>query len=163
MAAGLGNYQKAYIHSTVTLHPAGGSAYDVNRYTWLGCETSNSVNRTQEAVECSDKSTGWAKFLSAKRAGTFEVTAYADNTDQQQVNMLKGLHNGAKVEFFVGQVEDDQDLNGNQLPVEGEYGECIVTAISDTNDFGAVSSRQITLQATGELTHYPDLEEEEEE
>ena len=161
MAAGLGNKQKAYIRSTVTLYPQGGSSYEVTRYSWLGCETNTSANRSQDAVECSDKSTDWAKFISAKRSGTFEITAWADNTDEQQKKMLKGLYLGGKVEFFAGQVEDDEVTQGNMVPVEGEFGECYVTAISDTNDFGAVSSRQITLQVDGELTHYPEDEEEE--
>jgi hypothetical protein len=42
-----------------------------------------------------------------------------------------------------------------------EYGRCVVTGISDTNDFGAVSTRTISLQADGELEHYPEWEEDE--
>jgi len=148
MAATLGNRVKAYIR-VVTTNPA------ATTYTWLGCETGNSVNRTQEAVECSDKSSDWAQFLSAKRGGTFEVTAYADNSDAQQQAVLKGLHNGSNVDIFIGSLDDGE-------PLDGEFGSCVVTAISDTNDFGAVASRTMSLTVDGELTHYPeeDLEEE---
>lgn len=50
MAKALGNTKKAYIKV--------GSSY-----TWLGGEQSNSLNRTAEAVEISDKSTDWALSL----------------------------------------------------------------------------------------------------
>lgn len=148
MAATLGNRQKAYIR-VVTTNPA------ATTYTWIGCETGNNINRTQEAVECSDKSSDWAQFIAAKRGGTFEVTAYADNTDAQQQAVLKGLHNGSKVDIFIGTLDDG-------APEEGEFGSCVVTAISDTNDFGAVASRTMSLTVDGVLTHYPeeDLEED---
>lgn len=149
MSAQLGNIQKAYICS---------GADDITNVTdaiWIGCETSNNVNRTQDAVECSDKSSNWAKFLSAKRAGTFEVTAYADNADPGQVEALKGIHVNDKVHFAVAVIGND-DFD------DMEYGDCIVTAISDTHDFGAVATRTISLQATGPLAHYPEWEEDEE-
>ena len=148
MSAQLGNKQKAYICSGAD------DITTVSDAIWIGCETSNNANRTQEAVECSDKSSNWAKFLSAKRAGTFEVTAYADNGDAGQVEALKGIHVNDKVHFAIAvSGADDWD--------DMEYGDCIVTAISDTNDFGAVATRTISLQATGPLNHYPEWEEEE--
>ena len=36
-------------------------------------------------------------------------------------------------------------------------GKMIVTAVGDTHDTGAVSSRSVSLTATGEVTHYPTL------
>lgn len=150
MAATLGNIQKAYICSGAD------DITNIQDAVWLGCETSNSANRAQDAVECSDKSTQWAKFLAAKRSGTFEVTVYADNGDAGQVEALNGLFVGGVVHFAIGdQSADDW--------ADMEYGDCVVTAVSDTNDFGAVASRQITLQATGPLNHYPEWDEEEEE
>lgn len=150
MAATLGNNLKAY------LCEAAGDITASQDAVWLGCETSNTFNRAQEAVECSDKSTQWAKFLSAKRSGTFEVTVYADNDDPGQVMALQGLFVGGKVQFAVG-------VMGTNDWADMEYGECVVTAASDTNDFGAVSSRQITLQATGPLGRTPEWEEDEED
>ena len=149
MAAQLGNNQKAYICS---------GADDITSTTdaiWLGCETSNNINRAQDAVECSDKSDTWAKFLSAKRSATFEVTVYADNTDAGQIEALKGIHVNDVVHFAVAVKSSDFD--------EIEYGDCIVTGVSDTNDFGAVSTRTISLQATGPYNYYPGWDEEEEE
>ena len=148
MAAQLGNVQKAYICSGAD------DITNVSDAIWIGCETSNNLNRTQEAVECSDKSSAWAKFIAAKRSGTYEVTAYADNSDPGQVEALKGLHVNDKVHFAIAKEGgDDWD--------DMEYGDCIVTAISDTNDFGAVSSRTVSLQVTGPLSPYPEWEEEE--
>ena len=150
MAAQLGNKQKAYICS---------GADDITSTTdaiWLGCETANSANRTQEAVECSDKSDTWAKFIAAKRAGTFEVTVYADNGDPGQIEALKGIYVNEIVHFAVAVKSSDFD--------EIEYGDCIVTAVSDTNDFGSVSTRTVSLQATGPYNYYPgwDVEETDE-
>ena len=150
MAATLGNTQKAYICSGAD------DITNIQDAIWLGCETSNTVNRAQDAVECSDKSTQWAKFLSAKRSGSFEVTVYADNNDAGQVEALNGIFVGNIVHFAIGaQSADDW--------AEMEFGDCVVTAVGDTNDFGAVASRTISLQVTGALAPYPSWEEDEED
>lgn len=147
MAAILGNKNKAYIRTTVE---------DEDVYTWLGCETGSNVDRSQEAVECSDKSSEWAQFIPAARGGTFQVNCYADNTDDGQVMALKGLHEGTRVVVFIGQLEeDDEDA---LVPTEGELGSAVVTGISDTNDFGSVAARTINLTLDGPLTHYPEEE-----
>lgn len=150
MAAKLGNVNKAYICS---------GADDITNpqdVKWLGCETSNSLNRTQEAIECSDKGDTWAKFLSGKRAGTFEVTVYADNGDPGQVEAINGLHTGEKVHFAIGTISGDAFA-------DSEFCDCIVTGVSDTNDFGAVSTRTISLQSSNLIDHNPAWEEDEEE
>ena len=134
--ASLGNNQKAYICDL-----AGDITYGTDAI-WLGGETANALNRGQEAVECSDKSDGWAKYIAAKKSGTFEVTVYADNTNEGQVLALNSLHLGSKVRYAVG-VNLDSDEHGDDY----EYGIGVVTAVSDTNDFGAVASRQITIQS----------------
>lgn len=140
MAAKLGNVNKFYVKiGTATT------------YTWLTGEQSNSVNRTQEAVEISDKSSSWAQFIAGKKGATIEATLFADNSDSGQTEILKSLHNGTNVKFFVGQLGTGQ----NPSPSDGEVGEAVVTAIGDTNDFGAVSSRSVSLTVTGALTHYP--------
>lgn len=137
MAATLGNTKKAYIKVSST-------------YTWLACEQSNSLNLTQEAVEVSDKSTAWAQFIAGKKGATAEITVFADNSDNAQKQALKGLFNGAAVDIFLG------SLSGTS-PSSGDAFSAIVTGISDTNDFGAVSSRSISLTANGAVTHYPSL------
>ena len=137
MAATLGNTKKAYIKISTT-------------YTWLACEQNNSINRTQEAVEVSDKSTAWAQFISGKKGATAEITVFADNSDNGQKAALKGLYNGTSVEVFLGALSTNS-------PSDGEAFNAIVTAVSDTHDFGAVSSRTISLTANGAVTHYPAL------
>ena len=142
MAAKLGNVNKFYVKiGTAT------------SYTWLTGEQSNNVNRTQEAIEVSDKSTDWAQFIGGKKGATIEATIFADNSDTAQQEVLKGLYNGTKVKFFVGSLSSGQ----SPTPSDGEVGEAIVTAIGDTNDFGAVSTRNVSLTVDGALTHYPAL------
>lgn len=142
MSAILGNKNKFYVKiGTATT------------YTWLTGEQSNNVNRTQEAIEVSDKSTAWAQFIAGKKGATIDATIFADNSDSAQQEVLKGLYNGTKVKFFVGQLSTDT----TPAPSDGEVGEAIVTSIGDTNDFGAVSSRNVSLTVDGELTHYPSL------
>jgi len=142
MAAILGNKNRFYVKI--------GTA---ETYTWLVGEQSNSVNRTQEAVETSDKSTDWAQFIGGKKGATIEATLFADNSEAGQQEVLKALHNGTNLKFFVGQL----GTGTNPSPSDGEVGEAVVTAIGDTNDFGAVSTRSLSLTVTGALTHYPTL------
>lgn len=142
MAAILGNKNRFYVKI--------GTA---ETYTWLVGEQSNSVNRTQEAVETSDKSTDWAQFIGGKKGATIEATLFADNSEAGQQEVLKALHNGTNLKFFVGQL----GTGTNPAPSDGEVGEAVVTAIGDTNDFGAVSTRSLSLTVTGALTHYPTL------
>lgn len=137
MAASLGNNFKAYVKVSST-------------YTWLGCEQSNSIDRTQEAVEVSDKSTAWAQFIAGKKGATGQMTVFADNSDNAQQQALKGLYNGVEIDFFLG------TLSGSS-PSSGEVGKAIITGVSDTNDFGAVSTRTISFTVNGALTHYPTL------
>lgn len=145
MAARLGNKEKFYIRTVIQV-----SSQDVVRYMWLGCETANSLNHTQEAVETSDKSTDWAQFIGGKRGGTIEATAYSDNDDSQQHAALMGLHNGSRVQVFVGQITGHTSDSEDDSPNEGFLAYGIVSGISDTNDFGAVASRTFNLTIDGE-------------
>lgn len=133
--AQLGNVNKFYIKISTT-------------WTWLTGEQNNSFNRTAEAIEVSDKSTDWAQFIAGKKGATAEVTVFADNTDTAQKNVLSSFASGAEVDFFIGELSTN-------TPSSGDVGKAIITAISDTNDFGAVSSRNISLTVTGAVTHYP--------
>ena len=120
-------------------------------YTVLAGEQTNNFNRTAEAIETSDKSTQWAQFLSGKKGATAEVTVYTNDADVQQKAALTGLHNGSTVKVFIGTLS----TGTNPAPTAGDLFDAIVTAISDTNDNGAVASRSISLTATGAVTHTP--------
>lgn len=133
MSKVLGNTKKAYIKASSSL-------------VWLGGEQSNSVNRTAEAIEVSDKSSEWAEFISGKKGATVEMTVFADDTDAAQSAALEALVTGEEVSWAVGSVS-------NGTLSKGDSGQAIITAVSDTNDFGAVASRTISLTATGEVLH----------
>lgn len=133
MAKALGNSKKAYIKVS-------------SSYTWLGGEQSNSLNRTAEAIETSDKSTDWAQFIAGKKGATVEITVFADAADSAQTAAITALSAGTEVDWAIG------TLSGSSIS-NGDYGKAIVTAVSDNNDFGAVASRTISLTATGAVTH----------
>lgn len=133
MAKALGNSKKAYIKVSTS-------------YTWLGGEQSNSLNRTAEAVEVSDKSTDWAQFIAGKKGATVEITVFADAADAAQNAAITALAAGTVVDWAIG------TISGSSVSA-GDYGQAIITAISDTNDFGAVASRTISLTVTGAVTH----------
>ena len=141
--AELGNIRRVYIVTGTS----------TKTYTWLTGEQTNSFNRTAEALEYSDKSTVWAQFLAGKRGATAEVTLYADDTNAQQKAALAALHNGTTVNVFIGTLSSGE----NPAPTNGDIFEAIVTAISDTNDQGAVATRNVSLTANGEVTHYPSI------
>ena len=143
--AELGNIRRVYI---VT-----GTSTSTLTYTWLSGEQTNSFNRTAEAIETSDKSTQWAQFLSGKKGATAEVTVYTDDSNAQQKAALTGLHNGSTVKVFIGTLSTEQ----SPAPSAGDLFDAVVTAISDTNDNGAVASRSISLTATGAVTHTPTI------
>ena len=133
--AQLGNVNKFYIKIS-------------SSWTWLTGEQNNSFNRTAEAIEVSDKSTDWAQFIAGKKGATAEVTVFADNSNTAQKNVLASFASGAEVDIFIG------ELSSNN-PSSGDAAKAIITAVSDTNDFGAVSTRQISLTINGAVTHYP--------
>lgn len=133
--AQLGNVNKFYIKISTT-------------YTWLTGEQNNSFNRTAEAIEVSDKSTDWAQFISGKKGATAEVTIFADNSNAAQKNVLSSFNSGSEVDIFIGVLSSNS-------PSSGDVAKAIITAVNDTNDFGAVSTRSISLTITGAVTHYP--------
>ena len=139
--AQLGNVRKAYVTLGSTGTPT----------TWLAGEQTNNFNRSAEAIEVSDKSTDWQQFITGKKGATAEITVYTDDTTgEPQYNLIKALHTGATVRVFIGA------LSGS-TPATGDAFTAIVTAISDTNDSGAVATRNISLTATGAVTHYPSI------
>ena len=94
----------------------------------------------------SDKSTEWAQFISGKKSATADVTVIADNADAQQKSLLTAFAAGTPVLVHIGKV------NGTNAG-EGDTFSAIITSINDTNDSGAVSTRQISLQSTGVVEH----------
>lgn len=139
----LGNERRCYITTA-----------EGGQYTWLAGEQNNSFNRSAEAIEVSDKSTDWTQFIAGKKNATASVTVFVDDTaSAPQHQMLSALHKGTTVYCFIGKLGG----TGSQTPSEGDLFEAIVTECSDTNDFGAVATRSISLQVTGEPTHYPTI------
>ena len=138
--AELGNARRVYIVTGTT-----------PTYTVMAGEQNNSFNRTAEAIETSDKSTEWAQFISGKKGATAEVTVLLNDlsTDQQHV-ALQALAAGNTVKVFIGTLSTGS-------PSQGDLFDAIITAISDSNDVGAVATRTISLTATGAVTHYPSL------
>lgn len=138
--AELGNTRRVYIVAGT------GSTYTV-----LKGEQNNSVNRSAESIDISDKDTGsWGSTMPGKKSFTLDVTVYADNTDTQQKTMLKAFYTDQTVKVFVGKV------GSNNTPSEGEMFDAVITGISDTNDAGAVATRSISLASKGAPTLLPE-------
>lgn len=114
---------------------------------WLSGESSTSVNLTAEAQEITDKSSEWAQFISGKKGATIEVTLFADDDDDAQAAAIAALIAGDEVDFAIGAT-----TSTTNAPTGGYSGKGIVTAVSDTYDTGSVSSRSISITATGEVT-----------
>jgi predicted secreted protein len=135
--AELGNTRRVYIITG-----------DGNTYTALKGEQSNSVNRSAESIDISDKDTGsWGSTMAGKKSLTVDVTVYADNTEQKV--FLDAFYKDQTVKVFIGKLGD-----GN-TPVEGEAFDAVITSISDTNDAGAVATRSMSLASKGAPTVYP--------
>lgn len=140
--AELGNVRRFYL----------GTSLSSTSWTWLSGEQNNSFNKTAESIEVSDKSTEWQKFISGKKGATASVTVFTDDTSSgPQHEMISALHSGETVFCFVGKLSS----GSSSTPSEGDAFEAIITEIADTNDQGAVATRQISLTATGEVKHYP--------
>lgn len=137
--AELGNTRRVYIVTGT------GSTY-----TALKGEQTNSVNRSAESIDISDKDTGaWGSSMAGKKSLTLDVTVYADNTDTNQKAILNAFYTDQTVKVFVGKVGSDN------TPTEGEAFDAVITSISDTNDSGTVATRAMSLVSKGEPTLYP--------
>lgn len=138
--AELGNTRRVYI---VTGTSAG-------TYAVLKGEQSNSVNRSAESIDISDKDSGsWGNTMAGKKSLTVDVTVYADNTDLQQKAILEAFYKDETVRVFVGK------LGSDNTPAEGELFEATIVSIGDTNDAGAVATRAMSLASKGAPTLYP--------
>lgn len=137
--AELGNTRRVYIVTG-----------DGNTYNVLKGEQNNSVNRSAESIDISDKDSGaWGSTMPGKKSFTLDVTVYADNTDEQQKAILKAFYTDQTVKVFVGK------LGEGNTPAEGEAFDAVITSISDTNDAGAVATRSMSLASKGAPTLYP--------
>ena len=139
--AELGNKRKCYIGTSIS-----------GTWTWLTGEQSNNFNRTQTAVETSDKSSSWQSFIGGIKGATADVTVHTDDTDTQQQAVIAALAGGTNVFVFIGELS----TSGSTTTLSaGDAFEAVVTAVNDTNDNGSVASRSISLTVTGTVTHYP--------
>lgn len=119
-------------------------------YTALKGEQSNSVNRSAESIDISDKDTGaWGSTMAGKKSLSVDVTIYADNTDTQQKALLEAFYEDQSVKVFIGK------MGSGNTPAEGEMFDAVITSISDTNDAGAVATRSMTLASKGAPVVYP--------
>lgn len=135
--AELGNARRVYIVTG-----------DGDTYTALKGEQTNSVNRSAESIDISDKDTGaWGSTMAGKKSLTLDVTVYADNTEQKA--FLDAFYKDQTVKVFVGK------LGAGNTPSEGEAFDAVIVSISDTNDAGAVATRAMSLASKGEPTIYP--------
>jgi predicted secreted protein len=135
--AELGNTRRVYIVTG-----------DGDTYTALKGEQSNSVNRSAESIDISDKDTGtWGSTMAGKKSLTLDVTVYADNTEQK--TFLDAFYKDQTVKVFVGK------LGSGNTPAEGEAFDAVIVSISDTNDAGAVATRAMSLASKGQPTIYP--------
>lgn len=137
--AELGNTRRVYIVTG-----------DGNTYTALKGEQTNSVNRSAESIDISDKDTGaWGSTMAGKKSLTLDVTVYADNTDENQKAILNAFYKDQTVKVFIGKI------GAGNTPSEGEAFDAAIVSISDTNDAGAVATRAMSLASKGEPTIYP--------
>ena len=137
--AELGNTRRVYI-----ITGSGGT------YTAMKGEQSNSVNRSAESIDISDKDTGaWGSTMAGKKSLSVDVTVYADNTDAHQKAILDAFYKDQTVKVFIGKLGD------GGTPAEGEAFDAVITSISDTNDAGAVATRSMSLASKGAPTVYP--------
>jgi hypothetical protein len=138
MAKALGNARKLYIVTSGT------------NYAALTGETTSSLNLSADMIEVSDKESSWKEFLAGYKGGTVDATIFADETDAQQVAILDALHNGTELDCFLG------ELSGN-APANGDAFKALVASIGETYDTGSAIARNVSLQITGAVTHYPAL------
>ena len=119
-------------------------------YTVMKGEQTNSVNRSAESIDISDKDTGaWGSTMAGKKSFTVDVTVFADNNDVNQKAALDAFYTDQTVKVFVGKMDK------SNTPAEGEAFEATIVSISDTNDAGAVATRAISLASKGAPTLYP--------
>lgn len=140
MGAILGNAKRCYIGTSKN-----------GTWTWLTGEQSNSLNRNANQVETSDKSNAWQSFIYGIKGATADVTVFADDSNTQQVNLINALVASTNVFVFIGEVGAE-----GTTPTHGDIFEALVSSVADTNDNGSVSTRAVSLVATGPVERVGD-------
>ena len=75
------------------------------KFTWIGGEQSNNLNRSADTIEVSHKQTKWKEFLAGKMSATASVSCNLDDSaSSAQRAMLASFQKGAKVFCFVGNI-----------------------------------------------------------
>ena len=136
--ARLGNIDKLYLTLTE------------GKYTWLTGESTSSLNLSADMIEVSDKEIDWKKYIAGYKGGTIDVTVFADETDAAQKAVMSAFYKGAEVKGFIGSLASD-------TPSEGDVFTALVASVGATYEIGSATARNISLQVTGEMTHYPTL------
>lgn len=132
MKATTGNKRRAYLVDTST-------------YTWLAGEQNNSINLNGNLIDISDKSTDWQKYIAGVKGGTISISVFTDNeSSAEQKTFFNSLKSGAEVDIFIGELSD-----GN-TPSSGYTAKVLVNSITETNNNGEVSSRDLQLTINGE-------------
>ena len=125
------------------------------KFTWIGGEQSNNLNRSADTIEVSHKQTKWKEFLAGKMSATASVSCNLDDSaSSAQRAMLASFQKGAKVFCFVGTITES---GSTSTPANGSAFEAIITACNEDNPQDGVTSRSFDLQVTGELIEYPTL------
>ena len=133
-----GHARKVYITSKLVESASEG----ITESDWLTGETNNSLSLNGNLIEVSDKSSGnWQKFINGVKGATVDVTVNVFDKDEKQKSILDSWFNGQKVFVFVGDLEKKA----------GYAFEALVSSISETNDNGDVSKRDMSLQSNGEV------------
>ena len=138
--AELGNTRRVYIVTG-----------DGDTYTVLKGEQSNSVNRSAESIDISDKDTGtWGSTMPGKKSLTSDFNVYTADDDEHQKAILKAFYAGQAIKVFVGKLGNDK------TPTSGELFDAEIMSVGDTNDAGAVSTRAISVASKGKPKLYLD-------
>ena len=125
---------------------------DENYDEFIGIEgeTTSSLNITCDALEVTNKASAWKQYIAGDRGATINATLYASDDDKQQKDALDGLVKGQKVYLVLF-----KPVAGSTGNTEIEYhAEAIITSIGFTASSGAVATRDIALQITGELLYF---------
>lgn len=140
--AKLGNASKLYL------------TLSEGKYTWLKGESTSNVNLSADMIEVSDKEIDWKKYIAGYKGGTVDVTVYADDNDAAQMALIGAFYKGAEVKGFIGSLTGESTAEG-ESPAEGDAFTALVSSISTPYEIGSAVARNVSLQVTGEMTHYP--------
>ena len=108
---------------------------------------------TQAQLEVTDKSSAWQQFIAGIKGATAEITVFADNSNTQQKAAIKSIHDGATIPVFIGEL----GTGATPTPSDGDVFDALITSCSDTNEVGGIATCQLSLVASGAVSHFPSL------